>query len=312
MSRQRRSQAVNKPTMPPPASGVTVRMYKQIFGDCFLLAFRTTDPHQAYYMLIDCGVLDSTQEPERITEIAKNIAEATGGHIHLLVITHEHWDHVSGFERAFDVFKEMTIHNLWLAWTEDPGDDLAQELRTKFEKTVAALHLAVDHASKFAAAGQASSTRAVEHVTNLFAFFGGPVNLAAAGIEDRLSVARRSKTRKAIEQICAVAASRGAEPEYCCPGEGPLPLPTARNAPEVPDVAVYVLGPPHREADLRRINPTVRGKEVYTTASTALTLEVAFAMALQDQVVGDRQNLSIAERELQEQSFPFEERLRIS
>ena len=84
----------------PPASGVTVRMYRQGLGDCFLLAFPTSSPGQACYVLIDCGVIPGTENPQTImTDVAKDIEEATGGDIHLLVITHEHWDHVSGFCR---------------------------------------------------------------------------------------------------------------------------------------------------------------------------------------------------------------------
>ena len=41
--------------MKTPDSGVTVRMYRPGFGDCFLLAFRKRDG-DPFYMMIDCGV----------------------------------------------------------------------------------------------------------------------------------------------------------------------------------------------------------------------------------------------------------------
>src|SRR5690348_13128516 len=98
----------------PPASGVTVRMYRQGLGDCFLLAFPTESAGQAFYMLVDCGVIFGTQSPGQImTNVATDIAAATGGDIHLLVATHEHWDHLSGFIQAGSVFQGMRIHNLW-------------------------------------------------------------------------------------------------------------------------------------------------------------------------------------------------------
>src|SRR5205814_10221079 len=51
------------PILSPPASGVTVRMYRQGLGDCFLLAFPTGQAGQAFYTLIDCGVIFGTQNP---------------------------------------------------------------------------------------------------------------------------------------------------------------------------------------------------------------------------------------------------------
>src|SRR5207248_1890374 len=115
----------------PPASGVTVRMYRVGLGDCFLLAFPTGQDGQAFYMLIDCGgILDTENAEQKMMDVATDISVATGGHIHLLVVTHEHWDHLSGFVLAGDVFKGMQIHNLWLAWTEDHSNALAQQLRT--------------------------------------------------------------------------------------------------------------------------------------------------------------------------------------
>ena len=56
----------------------------------------------------------------------------------LLVVTHEHWDHVSGFNQASTLFapensnpgnNRLTVGQLWFAWTEDPTDALATGLR---------------------------------------------------------------------------------------------------------------------------------------------------------------------------------------
>src|SRR5215471_10570388 len=146
-------------TLNPPASGVTVRMYRQGLGDCFLLAFPTGQPGQAFYMLIDCGVIFGTPSAaSKMQDVATDIVAATGGDIHLLVATHEHWDHLSGFIQAGDVFQQMRIHNLWLAWTEDPSDELAQKLRAEFQDDREALRMAVN---------RASDAESVEHITNL-------------------------------------------------------------------------------------------------------------------------------------------------
>src|SRR5512139_1022301 len=116
---------VSQPPLQAPTAGVTVRMYRQGLGDCFLLAFPTGDPTKSYYVLIDCGVLQGAPNgAANLNAVAKSIQMATGGEIHLLVVTHRHADHISGFQIANSLFAQMTIHNLWLPWAENPDDPL--------------------------------------------------------------------------------------------------------------------------------------------------------------------------------------------
>ncbi len=276
----------------PPASGVTIRMYRQGLGDCFLLAFPTISPEQAFYMLIDCGVIPGTEDPVKImTDVAKDIEEATGGDIHLLVVTHEHWDHVSGFVQAAEIFSRMRIHNLWLAWTENPSDELAQRLRAEFRKMREALRMAVK---------RAMDSELVEHITNLLHFYGEPSVTGAVGRGDTTQGAIAiNDTESALEAIRNFASKMNPSPGFRYPGEGPLPLP------DVPGVRLYVLGPPHDEQALKRMGPIAKKQEV-SVESFAPTAQTAFIMALQDETV-----LSTEERELHDLSFPFDQGVRI-
>jgi hypothetical protein len=277
-------------TLNPPASGVTVRMYRQGLGDCFLLAFPAASAGQAFYMLIDCGVIFGTQNPSQIMcAVATDIEAATGGDLHLLVATHEHWDHLSGFIQAGEVFGRMRIHNLWLAWTEDSSDKLAQQLRAEFHDNLTALRLAVN---------RASDAGSVEPITNLLHFFGDPT-------VNSLGNANTANTGAALSAIRTFASKMNAAPEYRHPGEGPMPLPQVSGLPGVSGVRIYVLGPPHDEQALKDIRPTVKGREVYTKGS-ALTARTAFYMAVQDQT-----QVSPADQELRELSFPFDQVLHI-
>src|SRR5258707_7814035 len=85
-------------------SGVKVRMYRQGLGDCFLI----TLPRKSgapYFILIDCGVILGTPDPAaRMQSVLNDIILSTGRHIDLLLATHEHWDHLSGFLQAKDLF----------------------------------------------------------------------------------------------------------------------------------------------------------------------------------------------------------------
>jgi beta-lactamase superfamily II metal-dependent hydrolase len=130
--------------MNAPASGVTVRMYRQGHGDCFLLAMRKTngDP---FYMLIDCGLWNGSQleQGPEIRDVIADIADATNSTLDVVLVTHEHMDHVNGFAKKDPAgefyFEPFHIDQLWLAWTEDGSDGFANELRERFNDTLLAL-----------------------------------------------------------------------------------------------------------------------------------------------------------------------------
>ncbi len=89
-------------------------------GDCFLVKFRS-GKKDAFTMLIDCGSCQGTRED--FMPYVKDLAGAlTNKTIHLLIVTHEHNDHVNGFDKCYDIFKGLTIKEAWFAWTEDPTD----------------------------------------------------------------------------------------------------------------------------------------------------------------------------------------------
>lgn len=126
-----------------PAS-VSVRMYraldpaqpyKGLLGDCFLIRLVAGD--KASHILIDCGLLLGSKDQEkRAKKIAEDIARTCKGSLDLLVVTHEHWDHISGFAQASEIFfdqAKLRIENLWMAWTEDLADPDAKALRAKFD-----------------------------------------------------------------------------------------------------------------------------------------------------------------------------------
>jgi hypothetical protein len=122
----------------PPLWRVRVRMYRKWLGDCFLLTFR--NGAKLSHILIDCGALSGTPAgKDKLQEAAQLIHDETKGRLDALVITHEHWDHVSGFRDALDIFKTFQVGEVWAAWTEDPNQDVAKEKKKK----LTALQLAV-------------------------------------------------------------------------------------------------------------------------------------------------------------------------
>src|SRR4051812_4533777 len=110
-------------------------MYRDILGDCFLLRF----PKSAgtVHMLIDCGILQGMPSArERAQRIMANIRSITS-RLDVLVATHEHVDHLSGFAQAREIFSDIEVDELWLAWTEDPRDEQANRLRARRTRAMA-------------------------------------------------------------------------------------------------------------------------------------------------------------------------------
>ena len=131
----------------PPRSGVKVRMYRQGHGDCFLLTFAGRDGRRSrpVRVLIDCGLKNGSEVDGSMAETIADIMAATDGHVDVAVVTHEHEDHVNGFARVANgvrLFEGLTAGQVWLAWTEDGEDLLANQLRERFRDTLIALALA--------------------------------------------------------------------------------------------------------------------------------------------------------------------------
>ena len=74
-----------------------IRMYTHGLGDCLLLRFAKADG-KSFNVLIDCGLISvASDAAATMARVATDIAQACGGRIDVVVMTHEHWDHVSGF-----------------------------------------------------------------------------------------------------------------------------------------------------------------------------------------------------------------------
>ncbi|MBB3695197.1 hypothetical protein [Sphingomonas sp. BK580] len=136
---------------------ISVRMYRGLLGDCFLLTHVIGS--EVYRALIDCGVLQCIGSTKVATKAAvghmeavvNDLAGATGRTLDLVIATHEHYDHLSGFILHHDVFDTFTIKAVWLAWTENDKDDLATAIRNKRSKGLTALNALVAEAAAGAA-----------------------------------------------------------------------------------------------------------------------------------------------------------------
>jgi len=282
------SPPVEAPLEPNPST-VCVRMYRQGLGDCFLLAFPGSNGPT--YMLIDCGVFMGTKNAaKRMTAVVENIKAATNGRVDVLVVTHEHWDHVSGFGQAKEIFKKIKVGQLWLAWTEDPANQLADVLRKERAMRLNALKLAV---------GRLRLSRRVtaENTNKLLGFFG--VDALKATEAAALGAKGGGATGAAFD----TAKSLTTRVKYCYPD---------KKAPEVPGVSgarVFVLGPPEKRELLLKSDPSKKDSEVYELAG-GLGFEMGFLAALPF-AVDSGARVRTEDRERFDRSHPFEERYRV-
>jgi hypothetical protein len=210
-------------------------MYRQGLGDCFLIFLpRAAGP--PFHILIDCGVVLGTADAARkMTAVVDDIAEATAGRIDLLVVTHEHWDHLSGFLQARESFQQIKVDKLWLPWTENPQDDLANKLRAEH------------HAMRTALPSAAARLR-----------LAGGADPAVDGLLQLFGAAGHGTTGDAMEAVRALCAE--ADLRYCQPSDEPT-------TPEGTGARLYVLGPPRDEALLKRSSSSKSHPETYALAS---------------------------------------------
>ena len=239
-----------------------IRMYRQGLGDCFLISLPRADGgKQPFYVMIDCGVILGTADPApKMAKVVENIVAVTGGEIDLLVATHEHWDHLSGFIQAQALFDKLTVHEVWLGWTENNKDSLARKLKEQRDAALASLRLGLSR-MELAGADEAAE------LGSILEFFG-----AAKGATTGDAIAYVRKMSKNLR--------------YCLPKDDPV-------TPKGATATFYVLGPPHDEKMLRKINPAKREKETYGLALEGLNIYIDGAgSALEEQESGrpfDRQ-----------------------
>ncbi len=256
------------PEMTSPPSGVKVRMYRQGHGDCFLLAFAGREGRRKrnVYVLIDCGLKPKSEvKNQKIDQIIDDINEATGGHIDVVVVTHEHQDHVNGFakkKRGKHIFDRIkSIDHIWLAWTEDGTDDLANTLRDRFKDTLLTLAFAQERA---AGLGNAAGLR--DRLSDLLGTEIGDDGPEPGKEGERLLTAfREARQASPLAPVPLLAArsvkgitnkraikylrNRAKVEAFLGPERPPEDLP------HVNDLKVYALGPPRNEALLLDLDP---------------------------------------------------------
>ncbi|WP_339736177.1 hypothetical protein [uncultured Gimesia sp.] len=282
--------------MKAPENGVSVRMYRQGHGDCFLLAFPRKGGGNPVYTLIDCGYKPGSQAflyGHKIGEIVEHIGESTDHHLDLVVITHEHQDHVNGiWKKSNPYFKNFSIEEAWFAWTENPEDKIANRLRKDHKDQL--LTLVKSREKLELAVGVQDPT--VRRLDDLLALETGghSKTIKLAKVLEVANDPKKSLNKQAMKLIKDKATEkRGVQ--YLQPSQPPEEIN------ETEGVRAFVLGPPRKEDLLKDENPI--GDEGFRDESHGFSFASAAALETEEKVSPFRTTYCISENQALDEEF---------
>jgi len=207
-------------------------MYNVGFGDCFLIEFPAAGGEVAR-VLIDCGsvAVSSLGMSEVVSKIIADVKDGDDkARIDVVVCTHRHADHVSGFADA--AWRDVEVKEVWFPWTEDPKDNDAKSIREKQSGLAKALEL--HWGAQLAAAGQP----------------GGQAR-ARAEINQWREIALNALSNDRAMTMLHGGIRSKPRPLYLASDGAPMQVKTKA----LPGVSAYVLGPSRNRDVIRDMDP---------------------------------------------------------
>jgi hypothetical protein len=269
-------------TIDPAMSNIThteIRMYRMGTGDCFVLKF-FAGAALKYKMLIDCGTWSGSAA--HLAPYIHHLKAYVENHVDLLVVTHEHKDHVHVFDACENLFTQgFAIDRVWMGWTEK---DSAAKVK-RWQKDYGQQKMALFHAARelkaavhdpayaaqlqheFNGLGILNSRRSfaatLEGLTDLHVDTGGGTFAAYVGLLAGMRVVKKNLGPGKIA--------------YYKPGD------IIANLQQLPGIKFFVLGPPLSWEDVKK-ESGAEGESY--DHNKDLALSAAFAAAVLDQAVG--------------------------
>src|SRR5687767_6327808 len=153
-----------------------IRMYRlDELGDCFLITF--TSGAASSRLLIDCGSFrNNGASIARLKTITGEIGKALGGSpLDVVVGTHQHNDHVSGFFHCKEAFRKMKVQQVWLSWLDNPQDRKAQvigDAHNNLMFRLAEARTRLRAALKGSRGSRPAAARSLEVLDDMLGFYG--------------------------------------------------------------------------------------------------------------------------------------------
>lgn len=273
--------------MPEDKVSVRIRMYRQGLGDCFLLTFMQSGKAD-FNMMVDCGLLQATANGKEIMQnvvgnikdtltVEKTIDGENKKWLDVVILTHEHADHISGFSKAQaqNVFDQMHLGEVWAGWMDDENHPNYKAVREHFHKQVTGLKAALSKMKSDELQGLKETVNSL-----VYDFFEGEL-LGAKGSSGGRSPAWDYALKKSVKDV-----------KYFSPGQSFL-------LDGFDDIRIYILGPPEEYKTFTKIDPPA--DETYRSEGSSVALADSFFAA----VAGDSELFDA------DMYQPFEHHLRI-
>jgi beta-lactamase superfamily II metal-dependent hydrolase len=199
-------------------SKIRIRMYNVGFGDCFLLLLPVQNGVRK--IVIDCGSLKNKHKSIReiSDQLIEDCREADGkARIDILIVSHRHADHISGFTNP--EWSKVEVREIWMPWIESRDDPSARGIRETQHRAAVALAQAV---IRFGLNPELAD-----------------VALNAQSNDDALDVLHGGFALKV-------------KPRFIPKGTGVV---EKIETPLLPGIDVFALGPPHNESALKDAKP---------------------------------------------------------
>jgi beta-lactamase superfamily II metal-dependent hydrolase len=249
-------------------TSVKIRMYNTgSVGDCLLLIFEKKEGN-SFNMLIDCGGFNTSSA--FVTPCVEDIKKTCNGTLDLLVVTHQHEDHISGFNLARKVFDTIEVKESWMSWVEDSKDPIAAILKKKYgkklkevkketEESLKELKLHSQYNSPVKGVKKAFDRKklSITQTLGLIAF--------EEGLSHGNRLAAGSRTN---EDAMGYVKGIGKQIKYRLPGE------VIKDIKGAEGIKFYILGPP-RDEDFKFLKIEEYDEELYHLAATATGTESA-------------------------------------
>jgi len=219
-------------------------------GDCFAIKFFSgTDTEPKFKMMIDAGCWSGTKE--RLSPYILNLKNYLGDHADVLIVTHEHKDHVHAFDVCEELFTDGNFHvgEIWMGWTENDKRGKVKEWKDDYGEKKKALGLASEKLKEAMATpefkNQFSGNKDSEKAIGAREVFRGVLN----GFADlHLSFDDEKKVYKGglagMDVVKKKITNKGIK--YFKPGD------IISDLGEAEGVKIYVLGPPQLYEDVKK------------------------------------------------------------
>lgn len=203
---------------PAPVQSIRIRMYNVGFGDCFLLVLPTVDGPKK--VAIDCGSLKNKNHSiQAISDrLIADVTDADGvPRIDVLVMSHRHADHISGYTNP--KWAAVEVGEVWMPWLESREDPDARAIQKQQRIAAQALAMAVQKLNL----GQGLAEVALNAQSN-----DDSLDVLHAGFAKKVAPRFFPTRTNVVEKIeCAV----------------------------LPGLEIFVLGPPHDRDALNNPDP---------------------------------------------------------